>query len=133
MSPGAHGTDGVSLFPPHTMNPSFYHILHVFSLLVLTAHTYMAFANPAPENRKRTLMITGIASLLMLVSGFGLMAKLYNNQFLGWMGVKVVCWLGFSAFAGIVYRKTHLRGLFSFLGLVLLLVALLMVYLKPSF
>jgi uncharacterized membrane protein SirB2 len=115
------------------MNPSFYHILHVFSLLVLTAHTYMAFANPAPENRKRTLMITGIASLLMLVSGFGLMAKLYNNQFLGWMGVKVVCWLGFSAFAGIVYRKTHLRGLFSFLGLVLLLVALLMVYLKPSF
>ena len=37
------------------------------SLLVLTAHTYMAFANPAPENRKRTMMITGIASLLALV------------------------------------------------------------------
>ncbi len=115
------------------MNPSFYHILHVFSLLVLTAHTYMAFANPAPENRKGTMLITGSASLLMLVSGFGLMAKLYNGQFLGWMVVKLVCWLGFSALAGIVYRKTHLRGLFSFLGLVLLLIALLMVYLKPTF
>jgi len=45
------------------MNITLYHILHVFSLLVLTAHTYMAFANPVPENRKRTLMITGIATL----------------------------------------------------------------------
>ena len=113
------------------MNPSFYHLLHVFSLLVLTAHTYMAFANPAPENRKRTMMITGIASLLMLVSGFGLMAKLYGGHMLGWMIVKIVCWLGFSAMAGIVYRKAHLRGMFSFVGLVLLLTALIMVYLKP--
>ena len=34
------------------MNPLFYHILHVFALLVLTAHTFMALANPAPENRR---------------------------------------------------------------------------------
>jgi uncharacterized membrane protein SirB2 len=113
------------------MNPSFYHILHVFSLFVLTAHTYMAFANPAPENRKRTMMVTGIAALLVLGSGFGLMAKLYNNQLAGWMVVKLVCWLGFAALAGLAYRKAHLRGVFSFLGLTLLLIALLMVYLKP--
>ena len=131
MSHGAHGTDGVSLFFPKRMNPSFYHLLHLFSLFVLTAHTYMAFANPAPENRKRTLMITGIASLLVLVSGFGLMAKLYDNHLAGWMVVKLVCWLGFSALSGIVYRKSHLRGLLSFLGLALLLIALVMVYLKP--
>ncbi len=115
------------------MNPSFYHILHVFSLLVLTAHTYMAFANPAPENRKRTMMITGIASVLMLVSGFGLMAKLYTNHLAGWMVVKLVCWLGFTALGGLVYRKAHLRERFSLIGLVLLLIALVMVYLKPAF
>ena len=113
------------------MNPSFYHLLHVFSLLVLTAHTYMAFANPAPENRKRTMMITGIASLLMLISGFGLMAKLYDNHLAAWMVVKLFCWLGFTALSGIAYRKAHLRGLLSFLGLTLLLIALVMVYLKP--
>jgi uncharacterized membrane protein SirB2 len=113
------------------MNPSFYHLLHLFSLFVLTAHTYMAFANPAPENRKRTMMITGIAGLLVLVSGFGLMAKLHNNQLAGWMIVKLVCWLGFMALSGLAYRKAHLRGLLSFLGLVLILIALTMVYLKP--
>jgi uncharacterized membrane protein SirB2 len=113
------------------MNPSFYHLLHVFALLVLTAHTYMAFANPAPENRKRTLMITGIASLLILVSGFGLMAKLYDNHLAGWMIVKLFCWLGFSALAGFAYRKANMRGLLSFVGLALLLIALVMVYLKP--
>lgn len=113
------------------MNPSFYHILHVFSLFVLTAHTYMAFANPAPENRKRTMMITGIASLLVLISGFGLISKLYSNHFAGWMIVKLVCWLALSALAGLAYRKVAMRGLLSFLGLALLLIALVMVYLKP--
>ena len=39
----------------------YYHILHLLSLIVLTAQTFMAFANPAPENKKRTMMITGIA------------------------------------------------------------------------
>jgi uncharacterized membrane protein SirB2 len=113
------------------MNPLFYYILHVFALIVLTAHTFMALANPAPENRKRTMMITGIASLLMLVSGFGLLAKVHGNQFHGWVIVKLVCWLFLSGLAGLAYRKAHLRGLFSLIGLSLVLVALVMVYLKP--
>jgi len=113
------------------MSSSFYHILHLFSLFVLTAHTYMAFANPALENRKLTLVVTGLASLLVLASGMGMVATIYGNHFAGWMVVKLVCWLAFSALAGLAYRKAHLRGVFSFLGLALLLVALAMVYLKP--
>jgi uncharacterized membrane protein SirB2 len=113
------------------MNPVFYHLLHVFALIVLTAHTFMAFANPAPEARKHTLMITGIASLLMLISGFGLLSKLYANQFSGWVIVKLVCWIGLSALAGIAYRRPHLRGKLAFTALTLTLVALVMVYLKP--
>jgi uncharacterized membrane protein SirB2 len=111
-----------------TMNPLYYSLLHVFALFVLTAHTFMAFANPAPENKKRTMMITGIASLLVLISGFGLLAKLHNNQFAGWVLVKLVCWLGLSSLAGMVYRKAHLRERFSLLALIFVLVALLMVY-----
>ena len=49
------------------MDPVYYKILHVFSLLVLTAWTFAAFANPAPETRRQTLIVAGIASLLMLV------------------------------------------------------------------
>lgn len=110
------------------MNPQYYYLLHIFALFILAAHTFMAFANPAPENRKRTMMITGIASLLVLVSGFGLLAKLHANQFSGWVIVKLVCWLGLSALAGIAYRRPHLRGVLSTVALALILVALVMVY-----
>jgi len=113
------------------MNITLYHILHVFSLLVLTAHTYMAFANPAPENRKRTLMVTGIASLLLVISGCGMVTKLGFSFGSGWVVVKLLCWLAFSALAGIAYRKPELRGTLSFTGLAVLLVALVMVFAKP--
>lgn len=113
------------------MNPTYYHILHIFSLFVLTAHTFMAFANPLPENRKKTLMICGVAGLLVLISGFGLQAKLYAGQFPGWMIVKLVCWVGLMALGGMVYRRPHLRSALAFSTLSLLLVAVVMVYLRP--
>ena len=113
------------------MNLQLYHILHVFSLLVLTAQTYMAFANPAPENRKRTMMITGIATLLLVVSGAGMVARMGFSWSSGWIIVKVLCWIALSALAGLAYRKTQVRGLLSFIGLLLILIALVMVYTKP--
>ncbi len=109
----------------------YYHILHLLSLIVLTAHTFMAFANPAPENRKRTMMITGIAALLMFVSGYGMLHVLAIPFSTGWVLVKFMCWLGLSALAGIAYRKAHLRGVLSTVALALIVVALFMVYLKP--
>lgn len=115
------------------MNPLYYSLLHVFALFVLSAHTFMAFANPAPENRKRTMMITGIASLLVLVSGFGLLSRLHNNQFEGWVIVKIVAWLGLSALAGIVYRRPHLRGTLALVALILTLAALFAVYIWRNF
>jgi uncharacterized membrane protein SirB2 len=110
------------------MNPLYYYLLHVFALFVLSAHTFMAFANPAPENRKRTMIITGVASLLVLVSGFGLLSKIHNNQFEGWVIIKLVAWLGLSALAGIVYRRPHLRTALAAIALTLTLAALFAVY-----
>lgn len=111
------------------MNPLYYYLLHIFALFVLTAHTFMAFGNPDPANRKQTMIITGIASLLALVGGFGLMAKLHPTEYTaGWVLVKLVCWLGLTALAGIVYRRPHLRGKLAAVALGLILVALFMVY-----
>jgi uncharacterized membrane protein SirB2 len=111
------------------MNPLYYSLLHLFSLFVLTAHTFMAFGNPDPANKKRTMMITGIASLLVLVSGFGLMAKLHPTEYGSlWVIVKLFCWLGLSALAGVVYRRPHLRSTLAAVALGLILVALFMVY-----
>ena len=91
----------------------------------------MAFANPEPENKKKTLMITGIAGLLVLISGFGLLQKLHAGTFPGWVIVKLVCWLGLMALGGIVYRRPHLRGPLAFTALSLILVAVVMVYVRP--
>ena len=45
--------------------------------------------------------------------------------------MKLVCWLALGSMAGIVYRKTHLRGLLSLITLLLILVALVMVFFRP--
>lgn len=109
----------------------YYHILHLLALFVLTAQTFMAFANPAPENRKRTMMITGIASLLVLGSGFGMISVLKIPYSSGWLIVKMVCWFFLSGLAGIAYRKAQIRGLLSVVALGLVTVALFMVYTRP--
>jgi hypothetical protein len=108
-----------------------YKLLHLFALIVQTAHTFMAFANPIPENRMRTLMVTGIASLVMLGTGFGLLAVEKIPFMTGWVIVKFVCWLAFGGLAGVVYRKAHLRGLLSLVSFGLILTALIMVIFRP--
>ena len=109
----------------------YYQLLHILSLIVLTAHTFMAFANPVPENRRRTLMITGIAALLMLGSGFGMLALSKIPFLTGWVLVKFFCLIGLSALAGVAYRRPHLRGALSTLALVLIAVAVVMVLFRP--
>jgi hypothetical protein len=47
--------------------------------------------------------------------------------------VKFVCWLGVASLAGIAYRRAHLRGVLSVIGLVLMLTAVFMVYFRPTF
>jgi hypothetical protein len=111
------------------MSPTIYYILHVTAVLVLTGYTFYAFA-AAPETRKRVMMITGIASLLALVGGFGLQAKL-GYGFPGWLIVKIVCWIGLSALAGIGYRRRGAAGALAAVALLLAFVAIVMVYMKP--
>ncbi len=111
------------------MSPTFYSILHVISILVLTGFTFYAFAAPA-ETRKRVMMITGIASLLALVAAFGLQAKLQVG-WPGWLFVKIACWLALSALAGLGYRKREAAGLLSVVAVLAIVVAVVMVYLKP--
>ncbi len=111
------------------MSPVFYYVLHVLSILVLTGYTFYAFA-AAPETRKKVMMITGIASLLALVGGFGLQAKLQTG-WPGWFVVKLVCWLGLSALAGIGYRRRGAAGTLAVVAVALVATAVVMVYTKP--
>ena len=64
----------------------------------------------------------------MLVGGFGLVARVYENQWESWIFIKIACWLGLSALAGIAFRKPEKAGTFMLVGVVLVAVALATVY-----
>jgi hypothetical protein len=114
------------------MNPSelnALHIIHVAAVLVLVATTFYACAG-APETRKKILMWSGIASLLVALTGVRMWQGIYGFHGV-WAIVKLVCWLGLSAFGGLAYRRREQASLWITLSLVLSVVALVMVYVKP--
>lgn len=111
------------------MSPTFYYVIHVVSVLVLTGYTFYAFAAPA-ETRRTVMIVTGVASLLALVGGFGLQAKLAVG-WPGWLVIKLLCWLGLSALAGIGYRRRGAAGTLSLVAVSLVILAVVLVYTKP--
>ena len=113
------------------MDPKIYQVLHLVSVIFLVAITFRAFAAPTPESRKSNLALSGVASLLALVGGFGLMARLGYSWDV-WVFVKVGCWLGLSALAGMAYRAPGSTKALSWLAFLLVLTAVVMVYVvKP--
>jgi len=105
------------------------HIVHVFSVISLVATTFYACAG-APETREKLLKWSGIASLLVLLTGFRMWQGAFHFAG-GWAIVKIVCWLGLSAIAGLAYKKREKAGRWMGLALVLAATAVTMVYLKP--
>ena len=111
----------------------FYTFLHIASAILLTAFTFAACAAPKPETRKRTMIVTGVLSLLMLTGGFGLLARVYPGEFPVWVMLKVACWLGLSALAGFAYRKPESAGTIAWIAGTLAVVAVAAVeFLRPA-
>lgn len=111
------------------INLTTYHVLHLSSIIVLLAYTFYAFAAPA-ETRKRVLMVTGVAALLVIVTGVGMLHRL-GLGFPGWAIVKLVCLLGLASITGIAYKRRAQADLFMLVALVLAITAVAMVYMRP--
>lgn len=122
------GREG-SNFP--RVNPVVYQILHVGGAVLLFALTFSAFAAPRPERKKTLLAATGILSLIVLISAFGLIAKLHGNHFTGWMIAKIIIWLAVAAASGIAFRRPEKIPLLSWLTAILGLLAVHLVYTRP--
>ncbi len=109
--------------------PIFY-ILHLLALFTLVGTIFAAIANPDPERRRPMLMYSGIASLVVMLTGFGLLGML-KYGWPGWAFVKIACWLILSMLVGLPFRKMGRGKYLSAVTLMVVAVALMMVYLKP--
>jgi len=112
------------------MSITVYQILHVTSVFLLGAFTFMASATASMGKNKGVLAICGILSLLALVGGFGLLAKLHYG-FPGWIIVKLGAWLLLSAAAGLAYKQPKKAGAITGVAIAAIVVAVAMVYTKP--
>ena len=96
-----------------------YKILHIFGLLLVFSSlggvfVYFSNGGTKTENRLRKMVaIThGVGLILLLVSGFGMLAKLGISGFPFWVLVKLSIWLGIGALLFLGYRKPHLATRF---------------------
>lgn len=113
------------------MSATFYHFIHVFALLLMAGVTFAAIANPAPERRRSALMWSGILSVVVLVGGFGLVAKALGSEWQPWVFVKIGCWLGLSAMTGLIFRRPGLGKIWGLIATALIGIAVYSVYFRP--
>ena len=73
-----------------------YKVLHLLGALALFLGLASALMPENTPHRKIGVRIHGIGLLLLLVAGFGLIAKL-ETGFAWWVVVKLILWLGFGA------------------------------------
>ena len=94
-----------------------YKVIHAFSgLLLLFAMgglVLRAFEAKNPEEktpaRKLGVITHGVALLLILVSGFGALAKLgIMGNIPGWAWAKIVIWVVFGGVIALVHKKPNL-------------------------
>lgn len=114
------------------MSPTLYSFLHVASAFLLVGFTFFVFASPKlSENRRKVMIISGVLSLVMLVGGFGLVARIYDNTWPTFILIKVGCWVGLSAMAGLAFRKPQAVRTMAYMTRLLVLIAVWAVYFKP--
>ncbi len=114
----------------YVMQYQIFQVFHLVALFLLVGIAFAAFAAPYPERRRRTVMCSGICSLLVFVSGFGLLGIL-ELGFPGWIIVKLFCWVVIATLVGMVFRKPDQVKLWFGLTIVLILMAVGMVSFRP--
>jgi len=105
-------------------------LVHLVSVILLAGVTFAAFVAPQPENRRPALMVSGVLSLLVFMSGFGVMGMM-GLGFPGWAMVKVVCWLALSGLTGMAFRMTEQIPTLRIVTVAVIVLAVAMVTYKP--
>tara|TARA_R110002096_G_scaffold215310_12_gene403151 strand:- start:3934 stop:4287 length:354 start_codon:yes stop_codon:yes gene_type:complete len=91
------------------MDPQFYKLLHLIGIMSLfTGLGALFLMGKNGQGKKQALMFHGIGLLLILVSGFGLLAK-GGIPFNGAIITKLLIWLAMGAMV-VVAKKGLLKG-----------------------
>lgn len=89
------------------MSPEFYKLIHLIGLICLfiSIGGFLAYEGDPSRKVKLVGMLHGIGLLLLVVSGFGMQAKLqYGFPF--WIILKVVLWLALGALLTLAKKGT---------------------------
>ncbi len=119
------------------MSYEFYKIVHligIFLLLFTTGGLVIGIHNKGDKNfpaYKKLAAGQGISLLLLLIAGFGLMARLNLSPLPLWVILKLVIWLLFAF--SLTLLKKNPKNLLPTIGLIsfLALSAILLAILKP--
>ncbi len=119
----------------------FYEILHIVGIAMLFlaiggVATHAANGGTKAGSQTRGLMssVHGVGALLILVGGFGMLARIgfkHGANFPGWLWVKLIVWLVLSAIVLLPYRKPALARPFIVVLPLLAGLAVYMALYKP--
>lgn len=119
----------------------FYEILHIVGIAMMfvviggvAVHAANGGTKASSSTRKLVAILHGLGSLLILVGGFGMLARMgfmHGANFPGWLWVKIIIWLLLSAITLMPYRKPMLARPYLILLPLLAGVAVYMALYKP--
>jgi uncharacterized membrane protein SirB2 len=103
----------------------FYEILHIIGIAMLflatggvAVHAANGGSKTGSSTRRLVGSVHGVGALLILVGGFGMLARMgfqHGAAFPGWLIGKLVIWLVLSAIALLPYRRPQLARPFLLL------------------
>ena len=86
------------------MNPLIYKVIHLAGIMGLFTALGGAIAGNSDCNTKRSGIIHGISLILIIVSGFGMIAKL-GLAFKGWLVAKTLIWFVMGGIIALANKK----------------------------
>ena len=112
------------------MSPVFYQILHILGILLVFAGIGGLLSGG--ESYRTAMKLHGIGLLVVLIAGFGLIAKLNYQYTWAWVIGKLVIFLLLGMLPMLVKRRVLQPGVLVLLGVILGGIAAGLVYLKPG-
>jgi uncharacterized membrane protein SirB2 len=110
------------------MSYSFYHVLHIICLVAIVSGFTLVLKG---DNKSKLPKIaTGVSSLLLFISGMGLLAKT-GTGFEPWVIAKLCIWMGLAVMVPVTAKRfPEKRGLVFKIAIALVFVAIYLVSTK---